>query len=60
MRKVMTENNLATKIISELKRTIKSYKIVLSVLSVFIITSYIGFAIALIGFAIALTILGGQ
>lgn len=44
MRKVITENNDT---ISELKRTIKKYKRVLSILSVFIITSYIGFAIAL-------------
>lgn len=53
MRRIMTEDNLATEIISELKRTIKAYKLVLGILSVFTITSYIGFAIAL-------TILGGR
>lgn len=43
MRKVITENSLATEIISELKRTIRDYKITVVILSVYIIT----FAIAL-------------
>ena len=43
MRKVITENSLATEIISELKRTIRDYKITVAILSVYIIT----FAIAL-------------
>ena len=43
----MRKDNLATKVIIELNRTIKAYKIVLGMLSVFTITSFIGFAIAL-------------
>lgn len=57
MRKVMTEDNLATGIISKLKRTIRTYKFTVVILGVFTITSYIGFAIAL---TILLTILGGS
>lgn len=44
MRKVITENSLATEIINELKRTIREYKLTVGILSIFIIT----FAIALI------------
>ena len=43
MRKVITENSLATEIISELKGTIRDYKITVVILSVFMIA----FAIAL-------------
>ena len=43
MRKVITENNLATEIISELKKTIRDYKITVVILSVFVMA----FAIAL-------------
>ena len=43
MRKVITENSLATEIISELKRTIRTYKLTVIILSVYILT----FAIAL-------------
>lgn len=46
MRKVITENNLATEIISELKGTIRTYKLTVFILSVFVMA-----------FSIALTLL---
>ena len=48
MRKVITENSLATEIISELKRTIRTYKLTVVILSVYIMTFSIALTLALV------------
>lgn len=48
MRKVITENSLATEIISELKRTIRTYKLTVVILSVYIMTFAIALTLSLV------------
>ena len=48
MRKVITENSLATEIISELKRTIRTYKLTVVILSIYIITFAIAITLAFV------------
>ena len=48
MRKVITENSLATEIISELKRTIREYKLTVGILSIFVITFIIALIMSLV------------
>ena len=48
MRKVITEKSLATEIISELKRTIRTYKLTVVILSVYIMTFAIALTLSLV------------